>query len=89
VNISEEKINEVMRSTQMSYSVQVCNVAPAPELHLELKPVNVTSTSYGEPVFTDSTRDHLLRLRHDIETSGVRLMSDSELEREIGEMRGR
>jgi hypothetical protein len=73
----------------MLYTVTVCNVAPTIVPRVEPQPVNVTSTAYGSPVFTEITREHLLRLRHDIVESGVPLKDEAELEREISEMRGR
>jgi hypothetical protein len=92
MTISEEKINEILRSTPPpQYTVSVCNIAPPPAPSPELAPVivSVNGTCYGAPVFTETTREYLLRLRREIEESGTPLKSAIELEREIDELKGR
>ena len=89
MTISKDKIDEILRSTPVPYTVTVCNVAPTPQLHFETKPISVNSTAYGAPVFTETTREHLLRLRRNIVESGQPLKDEQELDREIDEMRGR
>lgn len=87
--LSIEKIDELLRSSRLSYEVRSFSIAPVDMRPVGLESSEVGGTMFGLPVFTSDTREHLLSLRRKIVESGVPLKSPDELDQEIDEIRGR
>jgi hypothetical protein len=92
LSINETKVTELLKSSNKGYIVSTSGVPWAIENSMSAYPktLGISGIVYpAPPLVTAETRNRLMSARRRIEESGVPLKSPEDLEREIGETRGR
>jgi hypothetical protein len=88
LSINESKVQELLSDAKPAISVTASSVAT--EIYHEKLPlILVSTTAVPEVAASPDFRSDLLKIRGQIEKSGISLKSTEELEAEIDEMRGR
>lgn len=88
--IDEAKVKESLAMADMpSYVVTASHLGITQLPPVPPPPSSIGGTMFGMPRVSPGTREYVMSLRRKIEESGVPLKTADELDKEVGDMRGR
>jgi len=88
LSIDQNKIAAQLAQEHPAYTVTICKIE-IPDLRYELPTVDVNTAVTAMPPDLERARERLLLLRQRIIDRGLSPLSNDELDREIGDTRGR